>query len=146
MLRVCSFLFTSVQPVFIIFILLYHSMLSDYVRPLAISILNTFSLHVPVLLFHSLWMSPFLIQYFSKRLISKIAEMYCSFILFYIGIQMGAGGSVVGWGTILQAGWSRDRFPMRWIFFNLLNLSRRTMALRSTQPLIEMNTRNLPGE
>jgi hypothetical protein len=28
----------------------------------------------------------------------------------------GARGSVVGWGAMLQAGWSRVRVPMRWIF------------------------------
>jgi hypothetical protein len=43
--------------------------------------------------------------------------------------------SVVGWGTMLQAGRSRDRVPIRWIFFNLPNPSSRTMALGSTQPL-----------
>jgi hypothetical protein len=31
----------------------------------------------------------------------------------------GARRSVVGWGTMLQAGRSRVRVPMRWIFFNL---------------------------
>jgi hypothetical protein len=31
-------------------------------------------------------------------------------------IVIGACGSVVGWGTTLQAGRSRVRFPMRWIF------------------------------
>jgi hypothetical protein len=31
----------------------------------------------------------------------------------------GARGSVVGWGTILQAIRSRDRVPMRWILLNL---------------------------
>jgi hypothetical protein len=47
---------------------------------------------------------------------------------------------------MLQAARSRVRVPMRWIFFfNLPNLSSRTMALRSTQPLIEMSTRDLPG-
>jgi hypothetical protein len=46
---------------------------------------------------------------------------------------------------MLQAGRSRDRVPMRWIFFfDLLNSSSRTTTLRSTQPLTEMNTRNLP--
>jgi hypothetical protein len=30
-------------------------------------------------------------------------------------------------------------------FFNRPRSSRRTMALESTQPLIEMSTRNLPG-
>jgi hypothetical protein len=38
----------------------------------------------------------------------------------------GARGSVVGWGTMLQAGRSRIRVPMRWIFFNLPNPSSRT--------------------
>jgi hypothetical protein len=57
----------------------------------------------------------------------------------------GARGSVVGWGTMLQAGRSRVRVPMRWIFFNLPNSSSRTMALGSTQPLTEMSTRKIPG-
>jgi hypothetical protein len=43
---------------------------------------------------------------------------------------------------MLQAGMSRDRVPMRWIF-NLLTPSSRTMALESTQPLTEISTRNL---
>jgi hypothetical protein len=44
---------------------------------------------------------------------------------------------------MLQAGRSRDRVPMRWIFFffNLPNPSSRTMG--PTQPLTEMSTRNL---
>jgi hypothetical protein len=46
---------------------------------------------------------------------------------------------------MLQAGRSRDRIPMRWIFFNLPNPSRRIMALGLTQPLTEMSTRNIPG-
>jgi hypothetical protein len=57
----------------------------------------------------------------------------------------GARGSVGGWGTMLQAGMSRDRVPMRWIFFQLTYPSSRTMAQGSTQPLTEMSTRNLPG-
>jgi hypothetical protein len=44
---------------------------------------------------------------------------------------------------MLQAGRSRDRVPMRWIFSNLPNPSGRTMALVSTQPLTEMSTRDL---
>jgi hypothetical protein len=48
-------------------------------------------------------------------------------------------------GPMLQAGMSRVRVSMRWIFFNLLNPSSRTTALGSTQPLTEMSTRNLPG-
>jgi hypothetical protein len=44
---------------------------------------------------------------------------------------------------MLQAGRSRDRVPIRWIFSNLPNPSGRAMALGSTQPLTEMSTRNL---
>jgi hypothetical protein len=55
-------------------------------------------------------------------------------------------GSVVGWGTMLQAGRSRDRIPDEVDFFNLPNPSSRTMALGSTQPLTEMSTRNIPGD
>jgi hypothetical protein len=47
-------------------------------------------------------------------------------------------------GTMLQAGWSRDRMSMRRIFANLPNPSGRSMALGSTQPLTEMHSRNLP--
>jgi hypothetical protein len=47
---------------------------------------------------------------------------------------------------MLQAGRSRDRVPMRWIFSNLPNPFRRTMALGWTQPLTEMSTRNLKME
>jgi hypothetical protein len=46
---------------------------------------------------------------------------------------------------MLQAGRSRVRVPMWWIFFfNWPNPSSRTMALGSTQPLTEMSIRNLP--
>jgi hypothetical protein len=46
---------------------------------------------------------------------------------------------------MLQAGRSRVRVQMRWIYFSLHNPSRRTMALGSTQPLTELSPRNLPG-
>jgi hypothetical protein len=58
---------------------------------------------------------------------------------------LGVRGSVVGWGTTLQAGRSRDRIPDEVNFFDLLNPSNRTMALGSTQPLTEMSTGNIPG-
>jgi hypothetical protein len=61
---------------------------------------------------------------------------------------MGARGSVVGRGTMLQAGRSPVRVPDEVDFFNLPNPSGPTMALVSTQPLTEMremSTRNLPG-
>jgi hypothetical protein len=46
---------------------------------------------------------------------------------------------------MLQAGRSPVRVPDEADFFNLPNPSSRTMILRSTQPLTEMSTRNLPG-
>jgi hypothetical protein len=55
---------------------------------------------------------------------------------------LGAYGSVVGWGTIVQAGLIPDEVIG---FFNWPNPSSCTMALRSTQPLTEMSTRNFPG-
>jgi hypothetical protein len=65
----------------------------------------------------------------------------------YVYMYEGTRGSVVGWGTMLQA--ERSRFDSRWgywiFFFNLPNPSSRTMSLWSTQPLTEMITRNLPG-
>jgi hypothetical protein len=60
-------------------------------------------------------------------------------------ICMGARGSVVGWGTMLQAERSPVRVSYEVEFFSLPNPSSRTMALGSTQPLTEMSTRNLPG-
>jgi hypothetical protein len=55
--------------------------------------------------------------------------------------KLGARGSVVGWGTTLQAGRSPDEMD----FFNSPNPSSRTMALGLTQTLTEMSTRKLPG-
>jgi hypothetical protein len=46
---------------------------------------------------------------------------------------------------MLQAGRLSVRVPDEVDFFNLPNPSRRTMALRSTQPLTETSTRNLSG-
>jgi hypothetical protein len=58
-------------------------------------------------------------------------------------VGRGTRGSVVGWRTMLQAGMSRVRFNLRSLdFFNLPNLSSRTMALGSVQPLTEMR---IPG-
>jgi hypothetical protein len=53
---------------------------------------------------------------------------------------VGARGGVVGWGTTLQTGTSRVRFPM--VSLELIpwhNCFGRTMALGSTQPLIEIS-------
>jgi hypothetical protein len=47
---------------------------------------------------------------------------------------------------MLQAGWSRIRFPVRSLDFSIgLILPAALMALGSTQPLTEMSIRNLPG-
>jgi hypothetical protein len=62
------------------------------------------------------------------------------FILISSSSLLRVCGSVVGWGTMLQAGRSRVLFPL-----NLPSPSSRTMSLVSTQPLTEMNTRNLPS-
>jgi hypothetical protein len=45
----------------------------------------------------------------------------------------------------VQAGKSPFRIPDEVDFFNISNPSSRIMALGSTQPLTEMNTRNVPG-
>jgi hypothetical protein len=58
----------------------------------------------------------------------------------------GARSSVVGWGTMLQPWRIAGSIPNEVIkFLNWPNPSSRTMALRSTQPLTEMSTRNLSG-
>jgi hypothetical protein len=52
--------------------------------------------------------------------------------------MQGARGGAVCWGTALQVGRSRVRFPMvSFDFFYWRNPSGRTMALVSTQPLTE---------
>jgi hypothetical protein len=61
-------------------------------------------------------------------------------------IMAGARCSVVGWGTMLQAGRSRVRVLMSSLdCFNLPKPSNRTMGLGSTQPQTGMSTRDLPG-
>jgi hypothetical protein len=63
-----------------------------------------------------------------------------------ICLYTGTRVSVVGCGTMLQAGRSRVLKSDEVIgFLNLPNPCSRTMALGSTQPLTEMSTRNLPG-
>jgi hypothetical protein len=45
----------------------------------------------------------------------------------------------------VQAGMSRNQFPMRWIFLNLPNPSSRTIVLDSTLPLTEMSKESSGG-
>jgi hypothetical protein len=54
-------------------------------------------------------------------------------------------GSVVGWGTMLQAGTLSVRVPDKVDVFTLPNPSSCTMALGSTQPLTEISTRIFLG-
>ena len=60
---------------------------------------------------------------------------------FYLG---GPSSSAVGWGTALQAGRSRVRFPYGVIgIFHWQNPSGRNMILGLTQTLTEISTRNI---
>jgi hypothetical protein len=60
-------------------------------------------------------------------------------------MSKGARGSVVGSGTMLQAGRWRDLVPTRWIFSIHLILPAALWPRGSTHPLTEMSIRNLPG-
>jgi hypothetical protein len=79
-----------------------------------------------------------------KRLTEKYQTHKHSHLLTDL-VWEGVRGSVVGWGTMLQAGRTQDRILDEVDFFNLPNPSSHTMALGSTQSLTEMSTRNVPG-
>jgi hypothetical protein len=51
-----------------------------------------------------------------KLLIINFPQAPFTSILLCLNILLGARGSVVSWDTMLQAGRSRVRVPMRWIF------------------------------
>ena len=52
-------------------------------------------------------------------------------------------GGAVGWGSALQVGRSRVRFPIVSLEFFIDIIFLATMALGLTQPLTEINTRNI---
>jgi hypothetical protein len=59
---------------------------------------------------------------------------------------METRGSVVGWGTMLQAGRSRVIFPMRpFLDFSIDLILPVALCPWRRQPLTEISTRNLPG-
>jgi hypothetical protein len=59
---------------------------------------------------------------------------------------MGVRGSVGDWSVMLQASKVADFIPDAVTgVYNWLTPSSRTIALGSTQPLIETSTKNLPG-
>jgi hypothetical protein len=82
-------------------------------------------------------------NYSNMLRITKITmKEVCYWHLENIWLSLAVGG-----GTILQAGRSRVRFPMRSLnFFAWPHRPSLTMAPGSTQPLTEMSTKNLPGD
>jgi hypothetical protein len=58
-------------------------------------------------------------------------------------VKFGAHSGTVGWGTARQAGRLQVQFPMLSLEFLIDNPSGRAMALGSTQPVTEMNTRDI---
>jgi hypothetical protein len=73
----------------------------------------------------------------------RICVWHFTHHIYYCG---GARGSVVGWGTMLQAERSRGSIPDQVTrFFISPNFSSSTVVLGSTHPLTEMSTWNLPG-
>jgi hypothetical protein len=85
----------------------------------------------------------------SNFLYSNIFSLFTAYIFIFpsdcIPYQLWcARDSVVGWGTMLQAGRSRVRFPMSSLDFSIYLIL--PGALWSSQLLAEMSTRNLLGD
>jgi hypothetical protein len=78
--------------------------------------------------------------FLNKESSLKITHYYCDHVVGQCLLN------VVDRGTILQAGMSRVRFPMKSLNFSIdLGASSRTIILGLTRPLTEMNTRILLG-
>jgi hypothetical protein len=77
--------------------------------------------------------------------ITEGRSSYIAWFVYLFAVYLGARGSIVGSGTMLQAGRSPVRVPDDVDFLNSPNPSSRTLALGWTYPLTEMCTRNLPA-
>jgi hypothetical protein len=97
---------------------------------LTLSKLISYSFFYYILIF-----TPYIIQ---RIKITKKRSIFIALLFLYWGTRWFGG-----WGTELQTGRSRDRFPMVSGIFHWQNPTGRTMALGSTQPLTEMSTRNI---
>jgi hypothetical protein len=80
-----------------------------------------------------------------NRIYWTLSDPWLQVIYSHLRLRLGARGSIVGWGIMLQAGKWRVGIQMPLDFLNLPNSSIRIMALELTQPLTEMSTKNLPG-
>jgi hypothetical protein len=136
------FLFSFYLLLFVVAVFL------SFLSSLISFLLGFFLLRTPILVlpFNFFY---FLVAFFLLSPLSSITFYAILFFVYYfisfLLLFTGACGSVVNWGTMLQARRSQIRFPMWSLdFFNWPNPSCRTMALGSTRPLTEMSTRNLP--
>ena len=107
------------------------------------------SFEIPVILVRFRWISNFLASLKKNNKIPNImkicpVEPSCSLRMDRERDGRGARGGAFGWGTALQAGRSRVRFPMVSLQFLIdLITSDRTMALGSTHPVREVSSRNI---